>query len=127
MAGQFSIDLSRIIKKAKGNTDLAVRKVMLEAFTGVVRMSPVDTGRFRGNWMVGYGSPSAERGTEDRSGGATTARIVSEITTAKLGISSIFLTNNLPYAIELENGSSTQAPSGMVGVTLARINAKYGA
>lgn len=126
MAGQFTLDLSRIVKKAKGNTELAVRKVMLEAFTSVVRMSPVDTGRFRGNWMIGRGAPSEAQGTEDRSGGATTARIVSEVTSAPLG-GSIFLTNNLPYSIELENGSSTQAPAGMVGVTLARINAKYGA
>jgi hypothetical protein len=39
----------------------------------------------------------------------------------------IFLTNALPYAIRLENGwSKTQAPQGMVKLSLAEITAKYG-
>lgn len=127
MAGQFAIDLSRIIKKAKGDTNTAVRKVMLEAFTGVVRMSPVDTGRFRGNWMVGYGLINYETAESDRSGAATIARITADVLGAPITIGSIFITNSTPYSLKLENGWSGQAPSGMVGVTMARISSKYGA
>jgi hypothetical protein len=32
-------------------------------------------------------------------------------------VSTIYFTNNLPYAQALENGHSNQAPGGMVGLT----------
>ena len=32
-------------------------------------------------------------------------------------MSTIYFTNNLPYAQALENGHSNQAPGGMVGLT----------
>lgn len=39
--GQFSLDLSRLVEKAKGRTDTVVKTVMLEAFSKVVMKSPV--------------------------------------------------------------------------------------
>ena len=36
----------------------------------------------------------------------------------------VFITNNVPYIIELEDGhSKRQAPAGMVAVTFANLNA----
>lgn len=128
MAGQFALDLSRIAEKARGNVDLAIRKIMLEAFTSVVQMSPVDTGRFKGAWQVGYRLPNTRTDAPaDKNGGATIGRITSDIAAAKIGDGSIFLTNSLPYSIRLENGYSKQAPAGMVAITMARISARYGA
>lgn len=128
MAGAFAIDLSRIVEKAKGQTELVIRKVMLEAFTSVVQMSPVDTGRFKGAWQVGYGAPNTRTDSAaDKAGSATIGRISSDVATVRIGGGSIFLTNALPYSIRLENGYSKQAPAGMVAVTMARISARYGA
>lgn len=124
---RFSIDLSRITAQATVKAEVAVRRVMLEAFRSVVQMSPVDTGRFRANWVLGFGSPN--RRTEekfDRGGGRTISRIAAETAVAPVGAASVFFTNSLPYAARLEYGYSRQAAQGMVRVTLARLSAKYG-
>lgn len=129
MPGNFSLDLSRFVAKTNNRVDLAVRKVMLEVFRRVVMKSPVQTGRFRGNWNIGYLSPN--RGASeftDPTGAATLSRITAAVQAAPINDgASVFLTNSLPYALELEHGSSKQAPAGMVKVTLAEVTARYGA
>lgn len=128
MAGKFSIDLSRIIGKAQGKAETVARQVMFQAFSGVVNMAPVDTGRFRANFIVGYGTPNTATTAEtDKTGSATIGRISAAVSGARFGDGSIFLTNSLPYSIRLENGYSQKAPAGMVAVTLARISSRYGA
>ena len=128
----FTVDLSRLIDKAKGKTDLVVKKVMIEAFKGCVSKSPVDTGRFRGNWTVGFGN--ANRSTSEKldttkrgdKSGPTCDKLEYLIDGAKLDGKSIYLTNSLPYSLRLENGYSQQSPQGMVKITLMEISAKYG-
>ena len=119
----FALDLSKACEKAKGQTELAARKVMLDLFSRVIMKSPVDTGRFRANWNVGYGSPDK---TTTQSTNSALGKVQAEIATAKLD-GSIFLSNSLPYSIRLENGWSVQAPAGMVRLSLVEITNQYGA
>lgn len=77
-------------------------------------------GRFRGNWNFSIGYPdNSFRIQPDPTGEATMARLVNGAIEFKAG-QTAFIVNNLPYAIPLEFGHSTQAPSGMVRVTVAR-------
>lgn len=129
----FALDLSRAVEKTKGKTELMVKKVMLELFTKVVEKSPVDTGRFRSNWLVGYGSPNLITTLEtDKSGSAALGKIATNVSSAKIDGKSIFLTNSLPYSLILENGrengkpGSLQAPQGMVRISLIEITSAYG-
>ena len=95
-----------------------MRKVALELFTRVIMRSPVDTGRFRGNWQVEIGSPAS--GVLDRfdvSGSEAISEATSVVERWE-GDTAIFLVNNLPYAMRLEDGWSGQAAQGMVRVTL---------
>lgn len=130
---QFSLDLSAWVKKAKGNMDQVVRKVVLDVGTRIVMRSPVGDGaywasppppgyiggRFRANWQ--YGEATAPKGDLpdiDRTGGKSIARIALGVKPNAAG-KIHYLTNNLPYAMRLEMGwSKNQAPSGMVGVTV---------
>jgi hypothetical protein len=43
----------------------------------------------------------------------------------RVGQSTIYFTNNLPYAQALENGHSNQAPGGMVGLTALMLRAVF--
>ena len=63
----FALDLSKACEKAKGQTEMVARKVMLDLFSRVIMKSPVDTGRFRANWNVAIGSPdlSTTEATDD--------------------------------------------------------------
>lgn len=118
MTGTFELDIARFVAKAKGNVDLVVRKISLDIFKRVIIKSPVDTGRFRGNWQVQIGSiPAGTLELEDKSGTATVAKVTAETLGLKAG-EIIYLVNNLPYARRLEYGYSKQAPSGMVRITL---------
>lgn len=119
----FALDLSKACEKAKGQTELVARKVMLDLFSRVIMKSPVDTGRFRANWNVGYGS--ADKTTSNATDNSL-GRVTKEISTAKIG-GSIYLSNSLPYSIRLENGWSGQAPAGMVRLSLVEITNQYGA
>ncbi len=77
-------------------------------------------GRFRGNWMFSIGAPDSATTEEvDPSGAKSTARITAGTIEFKAG-DTCYITNSLGYAIPLEFGHSTQAPGGMVRVTVAR-------
>ncbi|WP_095110561.1 hypothetical protein [Pseudomonas sp. Irchel 3E20] len=77
-------------------------------------------GRFRANWNFSIGSvDNSFRIHPDPTGAEATARLVAGAIEFKAG-QTAFIVNNLPYAIPLEFGHSTQAPGGMVRVTVAR-------
>ncbi len=97
------------------------RKLALEILRRVVLRTPVRTGRARGNWQVSIGNP--KDGTLDKTdaeGGATIADGTLVIN-AYTGFKEIWLANNLPYISRLEDGYSSQAPVGMVQITLQEI------
>ena len=76
-------------------------------------------GRFKNNWYVGLDSqPTQSNNTPDASGQGSNSRGMSVLEVFRVGqVSSIYFTNNMPYAVALENGHSGQAPGGMVGIT----------
>ena len=122
MAGSFSADLTNFIRHTGGNIDKAHRMAIVLVAQGVVMGSPVDTGRFRGNWQFGKVLPQGTLPTLDTSGAAAIARIAGQTVGVKAG-GEVWVVNNLPYAGKLEYGYSQQAPSGMVRVTLANLPA----
>lgn len=118
----FTAQIAHFVEKAKGNADLVVRKVALEMFSRVIQKSPVDTGRFKGNWQVNIGSiPAGTLKLEDKTGTATIAKVTAEALNLKAG-EVIYLVNNLEYANALEYGHSKQAPNGMVRLTISEFN-----
>lgn len=77
-------------------------------------------GRFRGNWQVGLdAAPQGETGQVDKSGGKTLAAGTLVIERFRVGMQAVYFTNNVPYAYPLEFGHSSQAPGGMVRITVA--------
>jgi hypothetical protein len=139
---QFSLDLREFVKKTKEKQHLIVRKVLLDISTRLVERSPVGNpelwavnrnrgrrksrapagyvgGRFRGNWQMAYtgNEPSDPINTVDPTGEATINKLSYVIGDDPAG-HSWTIVNNLPYAIPLENGWSSQAPAGMVGLTV---------
>lgn len=78
-------------------------------------------GHFRINNQYGFGSaPTGEIDGTDEDGKATMLRIKAQVEGAPVaGLH--YIANNVPYAMALENGHSTQAPQGIYG--LAAIDA----
>lgn len=118
----FSDDIRRFAAKTNLSMDVVVRKVTIDMTVALTRMSPVDTGRFRGNWMLGVGSPDTSTiDAVDKDGSTTVARITAAAGSLHAG-GVVYITNSLPYARRLEYGWSKQAPSppGIVRLTVQR-------
>jgi hypothetical protein len=99
-----------------------IRKAALVIDQIVVMATPVDTGRARANWVVGVDQvPTDVRGdTQSNAGGAEASLAQGQQAIAGFGPgnSYIAIANNLDYVKFLEEGSSRQAPSGMVNQAL---------
>ncbi|EFP3678738.1 HK97 gp10 family phage protein [Salmonella enterica] len=130
---QFSVDVPEQLSGA-------VKKITIDFFSGVIRDTPVDTGRLRGNWQCTTDVPaSGELDVTDKQGQQTINNMVQAVDAASRDFVA-YLTNNLPYAPVAEfglwkdkegkpangprtiSGYSTQAPFGMVGLNVSRIN-----
>lgn len=116
---QFAVRMRGQAAKIPDRADQITRQVALAADRTVVLATPVDTGRARANWQATLGAPAV--GTVDSapgkraSVGAATSRNGQVIAGYKGGPdAAIFLTNNLPYIVPLNNGHSKQAPAGFV-------------
>lgn len=118
--GAFADDLKRYCESRKVDVQVVVRKTALDLLASVVSLSPVDTGRFRGNWQIGIGRLDTTTSTKtDETGELTIARGRDALIIWEAGLP-IWIGNSLPYAQRLEHGWSHQAPSGMVRLTVQR-------
>lgn len=93
--------------------------------TALVEGSPVDTGRFRGNWQVTPNRPPLYAlNNYDKDGDKTIAegeRAIHAILRGGGAVRSIHFSNMLIYANALEYGHSKQAPAGVVGIVAIRL------
>lgn len=116
----FTLDVKAFVAKAKKNPEMVMRSVSLKLFSAIIKASPVDTGRFRGNWQTTGVTPATGLiAGVDPTGNKAVNSAATFITNAP-GWNTFTLTNNLPYAERLEYGWSKQAPVGMVRVNIAR-------
>lgn len=116
----FALDVSKFVEKAKKNPEKVMRQVSIKLFSAIIKASPVDTGRFRMNWMASGGNPaSGATDVTDKSGNIAIGNATSFVLKAA-DWREFTLTNNLPYAQRLEYGWSQQAPQGFVRVNVSR-------
>jgi hypothetical protein len=89
------------------------------AVNGLVAGQGYVGGRFRGNWQFSIDAPATgELDRIDPSGSQAIADLQAQVQALTIG-QTAYIVNNLIYAVPLEYGHSTQAPHGMVRVTLA--------
>lgn len=122
---RFELQLDEFLNKIMPEKQTAAfREIVQEVNRKLVKRSPVDTGRFRGNWYVSINTPdrTVSEGT-DKNGDKTIERGERVINRLEIGNIAI-ISNNLPYAVMLEYGWSKQAPNGMAAITLEEVKAK---
>lgn len=117
---KFTLDIQAYVAKAKKNPEIVMRQVSLKLFSAIIKSSPVDTGRFRGNWQTTGVTPATGLiAGVDPTGNKAVNSAATYITNSPNWYQ-FTLTNNLPYAERLEYGWSKQAPVGMVRVNITR-------
>ena len=131
----FEEQMRSFAKKANMSVEKTVKGTAIKLFSAVIKSSPVDTGRFRANWLCAGVTPiPSVVDMTDKTGSSATSEMVSYINSAK-GQMVFTLANNLPYAHVIEYGGypgdgpntvggfSKQAPAGVVRVNVARFEA----
>lgn len=122
------MSFDREYKKACKNVNLkaekAIRAIALQLFGAIIKDTPVDTGRLRGNWQTTIGTPASGsfENSKDRNGSVSGGSMRARVGQYKVG-QKLFLTNNLPYAKAIEDGHSKQRPFGMVKTNVALFKA----
>jgi hypothetical protein len=139
---EFEINLRNFVEKQLPEKHAQiVKKAAMQVLMGVIMETPVDTGRARGNWMVTVGSPARtsigpekfgapgsipEKKAETQVAEATINKGEKIIKTASPRRQIIWITNNLPYIIRLEEGWSKQTPPNcMVALTVEKVKAQF--
>lgn len=111
---QFSDRIRQIAQGVAVNVDREVIKTAGVIVSTVIPATPVDTGRARGNWQVSVGEAiTRPRERLDKTGGGTIAEGVSRAGSYRPG-QTIYITNNVPYIGNLNDGSSAQAPANFI-------------
>jgi hypothetical protein len=117
-------DLQRIVQRNKQKAVKVMQNSLMRLGGKIVAMSPVDTGRFKNNWVSAYGNPDTSttnnlaKTAYGEGRGAVLGRMKAELNLLDSG-QYFYFTNSLPYAQRLEYGWSEQSPIGMVRASVA--------
>lgn len=104
----LSVDRELVLETPVGNPDLW-KNAAPAGYVG---------GRARSNWLASINSPRTDAGAQTTRKGSDTVN--SKLVNFKIATDTIFITNNVPYIGELNNGHSTQAASGFIDAIIAR-------
>ena len=115
-----------VVRALEGFSSRLIRKITLDVTANLVETTPVDTGWARANWVPSIGFPRLEPATDSPTVAIVPPQvIVQKAATAgifayRLEQGSVFVTNNVPYIVELNDGKSTQAPTGFVQAAIRK-------
>ena len=121
---------SALIARAREMTEvqfkLVLIKVRLELLSRIVMKTPVDTGRARGNWQVSSGEPASgyDLDKKDDKGGAVISEGFGKINNTPIN-EVLWITNNLPYIVALENGHSQKQGGHMVKTAIEEVSTMF--
>ena len=135
--GVFDKQMQAWVEKAKKRLDMTLHEVCLTVAASLVTKSPVGDpmiwktapywpkgyvpGQFKANWNTAVGSIDYTTTEEtDPTGELSMVRANEALSAKSLVGTHVFITNSLPYARILEEGSHSKQvpPGGMVGLTV---------
>lgn len=92
----------------------AMKVGIIEALRQVTISTPVDTGRARWSWFLSVKVPSPELPPEGKYRVPQTTERIKALEQNFTVSDTLYLTNNVPYVPDLNEGSSKQAPARFV-------------
>lgn len=116
----FALNFRQFENITTNRLDTIVRKTSMDLYKDILNKSPVDTGRFRANNLMSIDfADNREVGVRNTSSqlGEANSKL-----SGRVAGRTVFIQNNLDYALKLEYGSSAQAPDGIYGTSILRFN-----
>lgn len=121
------LDLAKSLEDKAAEIEKAASKAAIDAALAIVGnlayATPVDTSKALSNWQVTLDNPATTyigphspgfNGSTYRASAAETIARAKAVLTAKKPGQPIYITNNAPYIVRLNDGYSGQAPAGFV-------------
>lgn len=119
---EFEDIINEWVEQVQVQTDDILQTITLMIGKELVYISPVDTGRFRGNWQITVGSQANHSLVRyDQQGTATVGDMARSVRTFTAG-QVAYIQNMVTYGADLETGTSKQAPDGIISVTAPKFN-----
>lgn len=129
----FDDVINQWVENVQTKVDDILQTLVIKVGESLIRMSPVDSGRFRGNWQLGIESgTTSSLNRFDPDGTSTLQELASKANSFTAG-QIAYIQNHVLYGYDLEYGTyngptqkvtdegfSRQAPHGMVRVTETR-------
>ena len=123
-AAAFSKSLMGMAVYVEGSVERIIRKTCIGFYRSLIETTPVDTGRAKGSWGMTIDGPENHELADSKESysfneiSSVINTQISEFSVEVIGNEVIFY-NNLEYIEFLEQGSSQQAPHGMVSTSMA--------
>lgn len=119
MAKKIDIkNLGRVLTEEINNiSELDYKAYAFELFGEIVKLTPVQTGRARGNWHIETGRPYYNVTSN-------TQPSRPNLNLDLQGFPNIYISNGLHYIGDLEDGKSIQAPNGISKIALAVLRSR---
>lgn len=116
----FNLDLASVAEELEVDFNLIVRRFTFGVYSRIMRKSPVDQGRFRGNWIISIGAPiDSVTDSRNKAGSFDVNGNPAKIDGFNIAVDqSLVIQNNLPYAEKLDQGYSTQAPKDFTDIAI---------
>ncbi len=127
-AADFSRSLMDLAHYAEKNIEQVIRKACIDLYRSIVEKTPVDTGRAKASWGISTTGAAAPQTNETGYSQSELVGIIDGyVSDFKLTVndSTVTIVNNLEYMEYLEDGTSQQAPYGMVALSLAEFEAYF--
>lgn len=118
----FSESLHRFHDQCAKTANRRLRRIAMTALQKVVIRTPVKTGCARANWNVSVNQDNTGHNLNitDYEGGKTISKGTQTLANITIG-NIVYLTNTVPYIIQLEYGYSRQHPNGFLRLTAKEI------
>ncbi len=128
---QFANSMRQTAKNVDRNSTVLVQRVALRLVTELVQRTPIDTGYAKSNWLIStmgyvegtrdafaYGEKGSTRLQNERGAIADAEYKIRQFKIIN-GNESIFVSNNVDYIVDLEQGKSkAQAPYGFLDMSM---------
>lgn len=123
---QFNARVRKLTKSLPRDQQVRFqKKIVLEALRRIVLKTPVKTGRARGNWQTTINTRPGnvlDVRSGDRNPISAGLSALGRLRPGQI----VYLTNNVPYIIFLEEGTPNMAPIGMVKTTVQELTIGLG-
>lgn len=126
-AADFSKSLMSLADYVDGSFEKIIRKACIDLYRAIVEKWPVDTGRSKASWSISTHFTDDKAIEKEYSFNEIESIINQNVSDFKLSLrdDQVIIYNNMEYAEELEAGSSRQAPSGAVSISLVEFTAFF--